>query len=96
MVWCGKLGVEGVVMFQCLRWNQKFYWERLFIIKLVISCGFFVDVKALYSSIATQFSTRMLCIIILYIYIYIYTHTYTLPTVQILLLIIYVYYIIIL
>jgi hypothetical protein len=26
-VWHGELGVEGVVMFQCLRWHQRFYWE---------------------------------------------------------------------
>ena len=28
----GEFGVEGVVMFRCLGWRQRFCWEILFII----------------------------------------------------------------
>jgi len=26
-MWYGEMDVERVVMFQCLRWHQRFYWE---------------------------------------------------------------------
>ena len=41
---------EGVVMFRCLGWRRDFVGKDcLFITKLFISCGFFMDVKAFHS-----------------------------------------------